>query len=195
VTPEHANQSIPGAVHRLLTFEPSDFDYDEDGQVVPKAYRNLADIGPANAKWVIRGCQAAWVLAVVLLCRAAVTDPARRRGVWLAAEFALVVLGMLLFSERTWKHHGVTLMVPFATLLAFLTARPAGAGVRGFVAAAVVAAGALILVTSALPRDEQNTALTYGTHTAAFLVLTAASCAVMWSERARAAPAGVPSGE
>lgn len=195
VTPEHANQSIPGIVHRLLTAEPSDFDYDEDGREVPKAYRNLTDIGQPNARWVIRGCQAAWVLAVVLLCHAAVTDPAHRRGVRVAAEFSLVVLGMLLFSERTWKHHGVTLMVPFAALLAFLTARPSGAGVRGFVAAAVVGSGALILVTSALPRDEQNTALTYGTHTAAFLLLTAASCVVMWSERAREAPAGVPSEE
>ncbi|MGL6094658.1 MAG: glycosyltransferase family 87 protein, partial [Fimbriiglobus sp.] len=30
VTPEHANQSIPGLVARLLTHQPSDFNYDED---------------------------------------------------------------------------------------------------------------------------------------------------------------------
>ena len=28
-------------------------------------------------------------------------------------EFSVVVLGMLLFCERTWKHHCVTLLLPF----------------------------------------------------------------------------------
>lgn len=182
VTPEHANQSIPGAVHRLLTSEPSDFAYDEDGQVVPTTYHNLTDIGTANAQWVIRGCQAAWVLAVVLLCHAAVTDPARRRGLWVAAEYSLVVLGMLLFSERTWKHHGVTLMLPFAVLAAVAAMRP---GLRRFGVAVLAASAALILVTSALGREEQNLALTYGSHTAAFLLLTAAVCAVMRTEQVR----------
>ena len=195
VTPEHANQSIPGVVHRLLTYEPSDFAYDENGQVMPKTYHNLTDIGQTNARWVIRGCQAAWVLAVVLLCRAAVTDPAHRRGVRVAAEFSLVVLGMLLFSERTWKHHGVTLMLPFAVLAAVAAARSAAPGLRWFVGGVLAASAALIFVTSALGRDEQDLALTYGTHTAAFLLLTAAVCAVMWHERASRGPAGVPSGE
>src|SRR5437762_12357552 len=39
-----------------------------------------------------------------------------------AAEFALIVLGMLLFSERTWKHHCVTLMLPFGVLCYYLAA-------------------------------------------------------------------------
>jgi hypothetical protein len=184
VTPEHANQSIPGVVHRLLTNEPSDFAYDEDGQAVPKTYHNLTDVGPNAAQWVTRGCQAAWVLAVVLLCRAAVTSPASRRGMWVAAEYSLVVLGMLLFSERTWKHHGVTLMLPFAVLLAVTATRSAAPGLRWFVGSVLVASGALILIPSALGRDGQDLALTYGTHTAAFLLLTAAVCAVMGSERA-----------
>lgn len=43
----------------------------------------------------------------------------------LAAEFSLIVLGMLLFSERTWKHHCVTLLLPFAVIIYYLgTARP-----------------------------------------------------------------------
>ena len=36
------------------------------------------------------------------------------------SEFALIVLGMLLFSERTWKHHCVVFMVPFAVLGAMI---------------------------------------------------------------------------
>jgi hypothetical protein len=38
----------------------------------------------------------------------------------LAAEFSLIVLGMLLFSERTWKHHCVTLVLPCAVILYYL---------------------------------------------------------------------------
>jgi len=34
----------------------------------------------------------------------------------LGAEYAVVVLGMLLFSERTWKHHCVVLVLPYAVI-------------------------------------------------------------------------------
>ena len=44
----------------------------------------------------------------------------------LAAEFSLVIIGMLLFSERTWKHHCVTLLLPFAVLAYYLASVPAG---------------------------------------------------------------------
>ena len=39
-----------------------------------------------------------------------------RRGWLLAAEYSLILVAMLLFSERTWKHHCVTLLLPFAVL-------------------------------------------------------------------------------
>src|SRR5260370_39256429 len=38
----------------------------------------------------------------------------------LAAEFSRIMLGMFLFSERTWKHHCVTLVLPCAVILYFL---------------------------------------------------------------------------
>jgi len=162
---------------------------------VPKTYSNLADIGPASARWVIRGCQAAWVLAVVLLCRAAFADPAQRRGVRAAAEF-------LARRARDAPVQRADVEAPRGDADAAVRGAagvpggpPGRARAKGFVAVALAAAGALILVTSALPRDEQNVALTYGTHTAAFLLLTAAVCTVMWQERASRGPAGVPSGE
>ena len=47
--------------------------------------------------------------------------PARTGLGWrLAAEFSLVVLGMLIFSERTWKHHCVVLILPFSVLSYYL---------------------------------------------------------------------------
>jgi hypothetical protein len=57
---------------------------------------------------------AAFSLAVILLCRTPTVQPQNWR---LAAEFGIVILGMLLFSERTWKHHCVTLILPFAVVL------------------------------------------------------------------------------
>jgi hypothetical protein len=65
----------------------------------------------------------------------------------LAAEFSLILVGMLLFSERTWKHHCVTLLLPFAVLcygLAhwFPASKRRGAGI------AIVLAGLLMLSTS-----------------------------------------------
>jgi hypothetical protein len=191
VTSVHANQSIPGIVFRLLTEQPSDISYDEDDRPVPTEYHNLASIGPDAARWVIRGFQAAFVLAVVFFCRARVVGPgSTRQGLWVAAECALIVLGMLLFSERTWKHHGVTLILPYAVLTAFVATHPLTPGLRGYTVGTLVLAGLLTLGPGALPDKAQNLALTYGTHTAAFLLLTTAVCVVMWYER-RAERSGV----
>ena len=184
VTSEHANQSIPGVVFRLLTTEPSVIDYDEDDKPFGAEFHNMTDIGTPAARWVIRGCQAAFVLAVVTLCWAPAHRPGGRQGVRFAAECSLIVIGMLLFSERTWKHHGVVLVVPFAMLAAFLTTRELSAGMRAYVTWTLGLIAALTLGPSLLGGDAQDLALTYGSHLAAFLLLAAAACVVMWSERA-----------
>ena len=45
-----------------------------------------------------------------------------RTGWRLTAEYSLVLVGMLLFSERTWKHHCVTLLLPFTVIVYYLSA-------------------------------------------------------------------------
>jgi hypothetical protein len=181
VTSEHPNQSIPGVVFRLLTHSESDTVYDDDGKAIPSAYSNLADVGPDRAKWLIRGCQAAFALAVFMLCRAPVTHT--RQGLWVAAECALVVLGMLLFSERTWKHHATTLILPMAVLGGCWAMRPMPTGRKAVVFGTLAAAVGLMTLPGLLPEEAQDLCLTYGTHTAAFLLLTAGVCAVMRWER------------
>ena len=185
VTPEHANQSIPGLVNRLLTNQPSDFAWDEADQPFGTEYHNVADLSPAEAKWVVRGFQAAFALAVVLLCRAPVHRPTdARQGVRLAAELSLMVLGMLLFSERTWKHHAVTLMLPFAVMLAFLTTGGASEGRKRFVGGVLMVVGGLAFVPSFLSEHWQDEAMAYGSHTAVFVLLAVAACLVMGTGRA-----------
>jgi alpha-1,2-mannosyltransferase len=178
VTSEHANQSIPGLTVRLLTGQPSSMVYDEDdGHAKPDEFHNFTDIGTAGAKWVVRGFQAAFVLGVVLLCR----NPGRpgRVGVGFAAECSYVVLGMLLFSERTWKHHGVVLMLPFALLSAVTLDGSASRWLRRTCGGVLAVVFVLILGPSLAGGDAQDLALTYGSHTAVFLLLTGAVVAVL----------------
>jgi 4-amino-4-deoxy-L-arabinose transferase-like glycosyltransferase len=54
------------------------------------------------------------VLSLAWICR---TRTARRDDTRLLGEWALVVLTMLFVSERSWKHHYVTLVLPYAYLV------------------------------------------------------------------------------
>jgi hypothetical protein len=180
VTSEHANQSIPGIVYRFFTNNPSTIEWDEDNQPVPSEYHTIVDLGPMAAKRIVQGCQLVWVLGVVLLCRGAVAGPSgRRQGLALAAECAFVMLGMLLFSERTWKHHATTLILPFAVIVSAIVRGYARGLLIGISAAAVV----LMFGPGAFPEKWQDEALAHGTHTLAFLLLTAGTVVVLLNGR------------
>src|SRR5262249_50760059 len=126
VTTEYPNQSLPGVLHRLLTDSPS-FAIWVNDQYTPLEHHNFAALDPAAVRWLIKGCMGLFALLVVWACR---TPTARRTGWQMAAEFSLVVLGMLLFSERTWKHHCVTLMLPFGVIAYYLSVCRPGPGLR-----------------------------------------------------------------
>ncbi len=132
----HSNQSLPGLSYRLLTHSPSTskFDY-ELWKYTPQEYSNWLALTPKTVQWFLKACMAAFVLLVIWSCRTSLVAvdtaaglrfaPASRAepqypGWPLAAEFSLIVLGMLLFSERTWKHHCVTLVLPCAVILYYL---------------------------------------------------------------------------
>jgi hypothetical protein len=120
VTPEKENQSLPGVLTRLLTRSPSFSTWLED-TYVPLAYHNVADVAPGTVKRIVQACQVLFLVLMVLVCRAPIRAAGKtaleaRRGWRLAAEFSLILVAMLLFSERTWKHHCVTLVLPFAVV-------------------------------------------------------------------------------
>ena len=134
VTPEHNNQSLPGLIARLLTVAPSFSTYIGD-VYVPLRYDNITDIGAAGAKWLVKGFMALFALLVVWRCRAPIQVQGQstvevRQNWRLAAEYALIVVGMLVFSERTWKHHCVTLLLPFAVLCYGFSALKIGRSTR-----------------------------------------------------------------
>jgi alpha-1,2-mannosyltransferase len=171
ITSEHPNQSIPGVVFRLFTRSPSFVVY-PDNIPTPAAFHNLADLGTDAARGVVKGCLAAYALLILVLCRG---EKAERQGWRFAAECSLIVLGMLLFSERTWKHHAVTLLLPFAVLSYRGLTWPA----RPALAAILVAAAVLMYLPGLLPPHAADLALVYGSYTAAFLLLTAGIAALL----------------
>ncbi|MSQ95652.1 MAG: DUF2029 domain-containing protein [Gemmataceae bacterium] len=119
VSSEHKNQSLPGLLHRMLTDEPSFSEYDGDRKIVLETH-NLVSWSGAAVQGIVLASMAIFVILAILLCRASVDERPRMQ---LVAECSVVVLGMLLFCERTWKHHCVTLLLPFA-VLAYCLATP-----------------------------------------------------------------------
>jgi hypothetical protein len=180
VTSEHNNQSLPGLVARLATHSPSFVTY-PDNVWTPARYDNRLDLSPAQARWLVKGCMALFALLIVWCCR----TPTAPRGGWrLAAEFSLVLLGMLLFSERTWKHHCVTLALPFAVLCYYLAACRPGPALRAYLIASLAVAAALLFTTTFQSGEGgrhpaqfgtfAKQAQVYGAYVWAYLVLVAA---------------------
>ena len=122
VNSEHNNQSLPGLVYRLTTHSPSFVVYVKDAADrdvwTPARWHNFLFLSPAAARWLVKGCMGLFALLIVWSCRTPRAGPGANNP-RLAAEFSLIVLGMLLFSERTWKHHCVTLLLPFAVLVRY----------------------------------------------------------------------------
>jgi hypothetical protein len=171
ITSDHPNQSLPGLVARLLTASPSFSTYVND-EYTPTEYDNFLNLDSTQAKWLVRGCMGLFALAVVWTCR---TPASTRQGLRLSAEYGLIVIGMLLFSERTWKHHCVTLLLPFAVLSYYLMAcRPTRADVR-LVAVILLSVTLLMASTSTfLDKDFAKQAQVYGAYTLANLLLAGA---------------------
>jgi hypothetical protein len=94
----------------------------------------------------------------------------------LAAEFSIIVLGMLLFSERTWKHHCVTLLLPFAVISYFLATMNSSRGMRFYLWGSLALAFLLMSSTSTtlIQSLDAKMAEVYGAYVWAYIVLLAA---------------------
>jgi hypothetical protein len=179
---EHNNQSLPGLALRMLTHSPS-FTVFIDDVRVPVYFHNLLCLSPRAAGWIVKGCMALFAAVVVWSCR---TPLGERRGWRLPAEFGMIVLGMLLFSERTWKHHCVTLLLPFTVLMYCLASCRPGPRLRGVLIGAVSAATLLMLTTSTGPQGDDlvdlslgKLAQVYGAYVWAYILLIGALVVVL----------------
>ena len=71
-----------------------------------------------------------------------------RSRLQLLAEFSVVVLGMLLFGERTWKHHCVTLLLPFTVIAYCISTQSFSRGVRWYLGGTLILVALLMIATS-----------------------------------------------
>lgn len=181
VTSEHSNQSLPGLIFRLGTESPSFVSYPE-GVFTPDEFHHVVSLSPRVAKFIVQGVMLAFAGVVVWLCRPVQTQTGRRlieTATWpiLAAEWSFILIGMLLFSERTWKHHAVTLALPWAVIIsaAYNSVFPF---TRRFCIGATVVAMAGMWITSTGLLDDRTAKLgqVYGGYTVAFLIM---GCAVV----------------
>jgi alpha-1,2-mannosyltransferase len=140
ITSEHQNQSLPGLLERIFRHRVAVVHANH-----PEEFLNIADVSSPALSLVVKSCMAAFCLAVMWRCRAPRNDRTDWR--WMA-EFGAVVLGMLIFSERTWKHHAVTLLIPFAVIAHQLFAFRLPRGLWWYLTGTIVAVVVLLLLTA-----------------------------------------------
>ena len=117
-SPQEVNQSMIGVLTRVLT---------ASGKAIEHGYRGVHYQGNLVAwphRAVAIGLKVASLGLVGLLAFFCRTKAARRDDPRLMGEFSLVVLTMLFASERSWKHHFVTLVLPIAYLVAQVAVLP-----------------------------------------------------------------------
>ncbi len=188
VTSEHQNQSLPGLLHRMLSDEASFSDYDGDRKIVLETH-NIVSWDRHIVQGITIGCMGLFALLGMGFCRTSLDDRPRLQ---LMAEWSIVVLGMLLFCERTWKHHGVTLLLPFCAIAYCLSTPRWSRGTRWYLGATLVLAALLMLSTSTGVYDQHvdtpdrlgKLAQVYGAYGWAFLLLLASMFVILWQRRA-----------
>ncbi len=126
------------------------------------------------------------VALLALFCR---TKTTKRTDPRLFGEFALVVLTMLFVSERSWKHHYVTLLLPFAYLAPRLVLPGISRRARWIVAESLFAAMFLMGTTSSelgrffAKHEGHKIAQAYGMFLWAGVALYIATAWRVWVER------------
>lgn len=200
VTTEHLNQSLPGLVARLATRSPSFVAWQGDHEVAMR-YDNWLDLSRIEAALIVKICMAFFLLLMMRLC----SGTERPGSAQLVGEFALISLGMLLFSERTWKHHAVTLLLPMAFVVPLLTRNDLPRKSRQLLITLLTLTMALLIIPGLgggkdrfeiganpdLPKMFQ----VYGAYTGAFLLLLASTALGLFHLRRGKILASIPGGK
>jgi alpha-1,2-mannosyltransferase len=177
------NQSMVAVLNRLLTEAPP-----AAGRYGRHLSVNLVAWNPATVGWIIKGLSIGFVGLLAWLCR---TRTNRRDDARLLGEFALVVLTMLFISERSCKHHYVTLLLPYTYLVYRAWVIPAPRGVRWMVTTCLWLSQVLMATTSSelgglFSRDGHKLAQAYGMFLWAGVVLYVATAWRVHAEGRRA---------
>jgi hypothetical protein len=135
------NQSMPALLYRWLSDSPG---LEESGGHEPE-HVNFASLDPGTLRWITRVLSVAFLIALAWLCRTPTSD---RRDWRLACEYGLMIIGMLVLSERTWKHHYTPFVIPLAALVAYWSTRAPTSRVRTVLLIVMIVVYLLISSTS-----------------------------------------------
>ena len=137
---QEMNQSMVGVLTRLLTDQKTG-----TGRYDVHLGLNVVSWPPAVVSMLVKGLSIGLVGLLAILCR---TRTVRRDDYRLFGEFALVVLTMLFVSERSWKHHYVTLLLPYTYLCYRIGVAPLKPRARMVLGMAVVLSSVFMATTS-----------------------------------------------
>jgi alpha-1,2-mannosyltransferase len=146
---------------------------------------NLASLPPAMVGYFVKGLSLGCVGLLALVCR---TKTDRRNDARLFGEFSLVVLTMLFVSERSWKHHYVTLLFPYTYLMYRVGLAPLAARTRVTLGAIMVLSALFMATTSSelgglfARHQGHKIAQGYGMFLWAGVVLYVATAWRVWTE-------------
>ncbi len=137
---QEMNQSFSGVISRLFTeLTPGPGRYQVHFDL------NVASWPPWVVSWLIKGLAVVMVGMLALFCR---TPTANRKDPRILGEIALVVLTMLFVSERSWKHHYVTVLIPYTYLVGEFFSTRLGSRGRAFMAGSWAVSFILMASTS-----------------------------------------------
>jgi alpha-1,2-mannosyltransferase len=181
---QEINQSMVGVVMRLLTDAKTGTGrYDVHLDV------NLASWSPEIVSYLVKALSIGCVGLLALVCR---TRTNRRDDARLFGEFALVVLTMLFVSERSWKHHYVTLLLPYTYLMYRVGVVPLATRTRVGLTALMVLSALFMATTSSelgglfARHQGHKIAQGYGMFLWAGVLLYGATAWRVWTERGAA---------
>jgi alpha-1,2-mannosyltransferase len=180
-SPQLQNQSLIGVISRLLSDWTTGL-----GRYQVSLDLNLASWPPKLVGQLTRGMAVALIGLLAYLCRTKTTD---RRDPRLLGEVALVVLTMLFVSERSWKHHYVTVLLPYTYLVSEFFSQRVGPRGRAVLAASWATSFCLMAATSTeigglfAEGQGHEIAQGYGSFLWAGVVLYAAVAWRVWARR------------
>jgi alpha-1,2-mannosyltransferase len=178
---QEINQSMVGVLTRLLTDQRTG-----SGRYDVHLDLNLVSWPPAVVSMLMKGISLVLVGLLAVLCR---TKTIRRDDYRVFGECALVVLTMLFVSERSWKHHFVTLLLPYTYLCYRIGVAPGRPRTR-IVLGLAVGLSALFMATTSSElgglfarHQGHKIAQGYGMFLWAGVILYLATAWRVWAER------------
>jgi hypothetical protein len=187
---QEPNQSLPGLLSRLLTETTPGL-----GRYQVRHALNLVSLPPWAVSYAIKGLAVTLLALLTVLCRTRTND---RKDPRLLGEAALVVLTMLFVSERSWKHHYVTVLLPYTYLVAEFFSSRVGPRFRALLVGSWALSFSLMASTSTeiggLFGEGQGHEIAqgYGAFLWAGVVLYAAVAWRVWVRRREPLPAPEP---